>query len=67
MFVPAGRDPVALLDPVEATLHVHWPDRVADLAIGQMAGGVWIAYDGMLYQTTADMLLRVREVLKLRD
>ena len=31
-----------------------------------MAGETWIAYDGALYQTTADMLLRVREVLKLR-
>jgi hypothetical protein len=67
MFVPSGQDPVALLDPVEATLQVHWPDRVVDLAIGEMAGGVWIAYDGMLYQTSTDMLLRVREVLKLRS
>jgi hypothetical protein len=66
MIVAAGQDPVSLLDPVEATLTIHWPDRAADVAIGQMAGGVWIAYEDALYQTTTDMLLRTREVLKLR-
>ena len=66
MYVPAGQDPVAQLEAVEATLSIHWPDRVVDLAIGRMAGGVWIAYDGALYEASTDMLLRVREVLKLR-
>jgi hypothetical protein len=67
MFVPAGQDAFAQLEAVEATMSIHWPDRVVDLAIGRMAGRVWIAYDGALYQTETDMLLRVREVLKLRD
>ena len=67
MIVPSGNDPASLLDRVEASMTVHWPDRTAELQIGRMAQSVWIAYDGALYQTTADMLLRVREVLKLRD
>ena len=66
MFVPAGQDAFSQLEAVEATMSIHWPDRIVDLAIGRMAGGVWIAFDSMLYQTSTDMLLRVREVLKLR-
>lgn len=66
MIVAAGQDPIAQFEVVEATMSIHWPDRVVDLAIGRMAGETWIAYDGALYQTTTDMLLRAREVLKLR-
>jgi hypothetical protein len=67
MFVPAGQNPVSLLDPFEGRMSVHWPDRVADLVIGRMAGAVWIAHGDALYQVETDMLLRVREVMKLRS
>ena len=67
MMVPSGRDPADQLDVVEASMTVHWPDHAVELQIGRMGGDVSIVYGGALYQTTADMLLRVREVLRLRD
>lgn len=67
MYVPAGKDPQSVLDPVEAALTVHWPDRDVRLHIGRYAGGVWVAIEGdqTLYEVGADLLLRVREIIAL--
>ena len=68
MIIPAGRHPAEILDSIEATLSIHWPEREVRLQIGQMAGRVWIAEEGKstLWQVRPDLLLRVREVLALR-
>jgi len=68
MFVPAGKDPAALLETEATRMVVTWPGREVNLTVGRMAGRVWLAIEGqqMLYEAPVDFLLRVREVLALR-